>query len=69
MGKGDKFNAFNIYFTRQFSEEEAALVAGVTGYQVEEQRALDPVTNTSFPVVQSVQGWGMLMSTDSIFRN
>ena len=49
-------------------EEEAALVAGVTGYKVEEE-VTDPESNTSFPVIQAVQGWGMLMSPDSFFRN
>ena len=49
------------------SEEEAALVAGVTGYKVEQR--VDPVSNTTIPVVSAVQGWGMLMSPDAIFRN
>jgi len=62
-------NAVPLIITDGESEEEAALVAGVTGYKVEEQRAFDPATNSSFPVVQSVQGWGMLMRPDSIFRN
>lgn len=46
-------------------EEEAALVAGVTGYKVEQ----GAYPNTSVPVVTAVQGWGLLMSPDSIFRN
>ena len=49
------------------SEEEAALVAGVTGYKVEQRT--DPVFNNTIPVVSAVQGWGMLMSPDAIFRN
>ena len=48
-------------------EEEAALVAGMTGYKVEER--VDPVSNNTIPVVSAVQGWGMLMSPDAIFRN
>ena len=50
------------------SEETAALVAGVTGYKVEER--VDSVRfNTTIPVVSAVQGWGLLMSPDAIFRN
>ena len=42
-------------------------MAGVTGYKVEER--VDPVFNKTIPVVSAVQGWGMLMSPDAIFRN
>ena len=42
-------------------------MAGVTGYTVEEEVA-DPETNTSFPSVRAVQGWGLLMRPEAAFR-
>jgi len=60
-------NAVPLTITNGIREEEAALVAGVTGYQVEEQ-VTDPETNTSFPIIKAVQGWGMLMRPDAAFR-
>ena len=60
------FTAF--WFSFQPSEEEAALVAGITGYKVEEGEVTDPETNNSFPIVKAVQGWGMLMRPDAAFR-
>ena len=50
------------------SDEEAALVAGVTGYQVEEEQVTGPETNTSFPIIKAVQGWGMFMRPDAPYR-
>ena len=50
------------------SDEEAALVAGVTGYKVEEEQVTNPGTNTSFPIIKAVQGWGMLMRPDAAYR-
>ena len=43
-------------------------MAGVTGYQVEEEQVTDPETNTNFPIIKAVQGWGMLMRPDAAFR-
>jgi len=61
-------NAVPLIVTNGQSEETAALVAGVTGYKVEER--VDSVRfNTTIPVVSAVQGWGLLMSPDAIFRN
>lgn len=51
-------NAVPLIITDGQREEEAALVAGVTGYKVEKG------TNTNVPVVSAVQGWGLLMSPD-----
>ena len=42
-------------------------MAGVTGYKVEE-KVTDPETNTSFPSVRAVQGWGLLMRPEAAFR-
>ena len=60
-------NAVPLIITDGTREEEAALVAGVTGYKVEEEFT-DPESNTSFPVIKSVQGWGMLMRPGAAFR-
>ena len=62
-----KLNFNADWFNFQTSEEEAALVAGITGYRVEEGEVTDPETN-SFPIVKAVQGWGMLMTPDAAFR-
>ena len=40
-------------------------MAGVTGYKVEEEQVTDPGTNTRFPIIKAVQGWGMLMRQDA----
>jgi len=60
-------NAVPLTITDGCREEEAALVAGVTGYKVEE-KVTDPETNTSFPSVRAVQGWGLLMRPEAAFR-
>ena len=44
-------------------EEEAALVAGVTGFAITEVTD----ANVTFPAVQSVLGWGLLMDPNSKF--
>ena len=61
-------NAVPLTITDDEKEEEAALVAGITGYKVEEGEVTDPETNNSFPIVKAVQGWGMLMRPDAAFR-
>ena len=35
------------------------LAAGVTGYNITEDGVTDPKSKRSYPVVQSVQGWGL----------
>ena len=60
--------AFWFIKTFQSSDEEAALVAGITGYKVEEGEVTDSETDNSFPIVKAVQGWGMLMRPDAAFR-
>ena len=49
-------------------EEESALVAGVTGYTITEEEITDPDSNVTFPSVQSVLGWGLLLDPNSKFR-
>ena len=44
-------------------EEEAALVAGVTGFTITEGEVTDG--NVTFPTVQSALGWGLLMDPNS----
>ena len=49
------------------TQEQSALVAGVTGYTVTEWEVTDPLTNTRYPSVQPAHGWGLLMKADSVF--
>jgi len=42
-------------------ETKADLVAGVTGYKVTKDAVTVPGTKTSYPVVQSVHGWGLFL--------
>ena len=56
------------WFTFEPSDEEAALVAGITGYKVEEGEVTDAEANNSFPIAKAVQGWGLLMRPDAAFR-
>ena len=55
-------NAVPLTINDNGNEETGYLVAGVTGYKVTtEDAAADPETKTSYPVVQSVHGWGLLL--------
>ena len=47
-------------------EEEADIVAGVTGFDVTEDGA--EVGELKYPVVKTVHGWGLLLKPDSKFR-
>ena len=49
-------------------EEVSALVAGVTGYTLTEEEITDPDSKVTFPSVQSVLGWGLLLDPNSKFR-
>jgi len=42
-------------------ETKADLVAGVTGYKVTKDAVTVPGTKTSYPVVQTVHGWGLFL--------
>ena len=46
-------------------EEVSALVAGVTGYNITQAAVTDPKTNKTYPSVQTVHGWGLLLEKDS----
>ena len=49
-------------------EEATDLVAGVTGYKVTDNTVYDAEVGGRYPTVQSVQGWGLFLNPDSIFR-
>jgi len=49
-------------------EEVSALVAGVTGYNITQAAVTDPKTNKTYPSVQTVHGWGLLLEKDSRFN-
>ena len=40
-------------------------MAGVTGYTINEEELTDPDSKVSFPSVQSVLGWGLLLEQNS----
>ena len=42
-------------------EQKAELVAGVTGYNVAKDAVTDPESKTTYPVVQTVHGWGLFL--------
>ena len=58
-------NVVPITITNGVTEEEAALVAGVTGYAITEGEVTDG--NVAFPAVQSVLGWGLFIDPNSKF--
>ena len=49
-------NVVPLTITDGVTEEQSALVAGVTGYTVTEWEVTDPLTNISYPSVQPVHG-------------
>ena len=59
-------NVVPLTITDGCNEEVSALVAGVTGYNLTE--ITDPDSQVTFPAVQSVLGWGLLMDPNSIFN-
>ena len=61
-------NVVPLTVTDGFTEEQSALVAGVTGYSLTEEELTDPDSKVTFPSVQSVLGWGLLMDQNSKFK-
>ena len=59
-------NVVPLTLTDGYTEEQAALVAGLTGYSVTEQELTQG--NVTYPAVQAVPGWGLLMDPDSTFN-
>ena len=59
-------NVVPLTLTDGAREEQSALVAGVTGYTVTEGELT--IGNVTYPAVQSVLGWGLLMDPDSTFN-
>ena len=61
-------NVVPLTITDGCTEEQTALVAGVTGYTLTEEEITDPNSKVTYPSVQSVLGWGLLMDPDSTFN-
>ena len=61
-------NVVPLTITDGCNEEVSALVAGVTGYNLTEEEITDPDSQVTFPSVQSVLGWGLLLDPNSKFN-
>ena len=59
-------NVVPLTFTDGASKEQAALVGGVTGYKIIEGEVTEG--DLTFPSVQSVLGWGLLMDRNSVCK-
>ena len=57
-----------LTLTDGVTEETSDLVGGVTGYKVTDNTVYDAEIGDRYPTVQSVQGWGLFLNPDSIFR-
>ena len=58
-------NVVPLTITDGGTEEQSALVAGVTGYTITEEEITDPDSKVTYPSVQSTLGWGLLLEPDS----
>ena len=61
-------NVVPLTLTDGYTEEQAALVAGVTGYNITLAAVTDPENNKTYPSVQTVHGWGLLLERNSVFN-
>ena len=61
-------NVVPLTITDGGTEEQSALVAGVTGYTITEEEITDPDSKVTYPSVQSILGWGLLLEPNSIFK-
>ena len=61
-------NLVPLTLTDGNTEEQAALVAGVTGYNITEDAVTDQLTNTTFPSIQTVHGWALLVDQNTNFN-
>merc|ERR1712154_348920 len=61
-------NVVPLTITDGGTEEQSALVAGVTGYTITEEEITDPDSKVTYPSVQSALGWGLLLEPDSKFK-
>merc|ERR1712087_321518 len=61
-------NLVPLTLTDGNTEEQAALVAGVTGYNITENAVTDQLTNTTFPSIQTVHGWALLVDQNTNFN-
>ena len=62
-------NVVPLTLTDGCTEEQSALVAEVIGYTFTQEELTDHDTNITYPSVQSVLGWGLLMDPNSRFQN
>merc|ERR1712087_52935 len=60
-------NVVPLTLTDGDKEEEAALVGGVTGYNISQSAVTDRATNKTYPSVQTVHGWALLVDPSSSF--
>ena len=61
-------NVVPLTITDGGTEEQSALVAGVTGYTITEEEITDPDSKVTYPSVQSILGWGLLLEPNSKFK-
>ena len=61
-------NVVPLTLTDGITEEQAALVAGVTGYNITQEAFTDLGSNKTYPSVQTVHGWGLLVDRYSKFN-
>ena len=61
-------NVVPLTITDGETEEQSALVAGVTGYTITEEEITDPDSKVTYPSVQSILGWGLLLEPNSKFK-
>ena len=59
----------STWFPSPFTEEQSALEVGVTGFTFTPEELTDPDTKITYPSVQPVLGWGLLMDPNSRFQN
>ena len=61
-------NVVPLTLTDGYTEEQAALVAGVTGYNITQAAFTEQGTNKTYPSIQTVHGWGLLVNRNSKFN-
>ena len=59
-------NVVPLTLTDGAINEQAALVAGVTGYKISEGEVTEG--GVTYPSVQSSLGWALLMDPNSVFK-
>merc|ERR1719347_245074 len=59
-------NVVPLTIANRWTEEEAALVAGFTGFTVKEKEFTEG--NVTYPSIQPVLGWGLFMDPNTKFN-